>query len=47
MAGDTSKWYFERRHPIQTQIRTRSDITIYKAHLVSSDIQKQTSEIQY
>ena len=38
----TSKWLFEHRHPFQTQIRTRSDITIQKTHPVSSDIQKQT-----
>ena len=42
VAGDTSKWHFEHRHPVQTQIWTRSDITIYKTYPVSSDIQKQT-----
>ena len=35
MAGDTIKWHFEHRHLVQTQIRTRSDITIYKTHPVS------------
>ena len=38
VAGDTSKWHFEHRHPVQTQIWTRSD----KTYPVSSDIQKQT-----
>ena len=34
MPGDTRKWHFEHCHPVQTQIRTRSDITIYKTHPV-------------
>ena len=42
VAGDTSKWHYEHRHPVQTQIQTRSNITIYKTYLVPSDIQKQT-----
>ena len=42
MAVDTSKWHFEHRHLVQTQIWTRSDITIHKTHIVSIDIQKQT-----
>ena len=42
VAGDTSKWHFEHRHPVQTQIWTRSDVTIHKIHPVSSDIQKRT-----
>ena len=42
VAGDTSKWHFEHHHLVQTQIWTRSDITIYKTYPVSSDIQKQT-----
>ena len=41
VAGDTSKWHFEHGHPVQTRIRTRSDITIYKTHPMSSDIPKQ------
>ena len=35
VAGDTIKWHFEHRHPVLTQIRTRSDVTIYKTHPVS------------
>ena len=42
VAGDTRKWHYEHRHPVQTQIQTRSNITIYKTYPVSSDIQKQS-----
>ena len=42
VAGDTRKWHYEHHHPVQTQIQTRSNITIYKTYPVSSDIQKQS-----
>ena len=32
MTGDTSKWHFEHRHPVQMQIRSNHNIReIYKS----------------